>query len=146
LGNNPEVTHTLQIPATILAQLRSHAEQESPRECCGILLGNRGETGSRVVREAVACGNTHPVPQSSYSIAPSDLTSAQRMAREQGLEIIGFYHSHPSHPARPSNSDIAQAYWVDCSYLIIGGAPESADSYYCCGEQKLIPETLEIIR
>jgi proteasome lid subunit RPN8/RPN11 len=53
-----------------------------------------------------------------YAIDPKDLIRIQREAREQGLDIVGFYHSHPDHPAEWSSTDIAEAHWWGCSYVI----------------------------
>ncbi|HKC70468.1 MAG TPA: M67 family metallopeptidase, partial [Terriglobales bacterium] len=57
-------------------------------------------------------------PQNRYNIDPRELITIQRQAREQGLDIVGFYHSHPDHPARWSSTDLADAHWLGCSYVI----------------------------
>ncbi len=104
-----------------LDALRRHAEQAYPRECCGILLGHRrGEV--RIVAEVVPCENMVPPSSAvrSYLIAPQELIRAQREGRERALEIVGFYHSHPDHPAQWSSSDLEEACWPGCSYVIIG--------------------------
>ena len=101
-------------------QIRRHAEKEYPRECCGILMGKFG-AGDRTVDSIVQCTNAADgSQQTTYVIDPRELIRAQREARERGLEIVGFYHSHPDHPARPSPSDLEQAHWIGCSYLIVG--------------------------
>lgn len=99
--------------------LREDVEQAYPEEACGILLGRREEINAAVVR-VTACGNTDPEPGRRYSIAAAELIAAQRQAREEGLEILGFYHSHPDHPAVPSASDLREAHWTGCVYLICG--------------------------
>ena len=98
--------------------IRQHGEETYPHECCGVLLGQfSGE--ERVVETTVRCGNTRTdSPQNRYHIAPQELVRVQRQAREKGLEIIGFYHSHPDHPAQPSATDLAEAHWIGCSYVI----------------------------
>ena len=58
-------------------------------------------------------------PRRRYAIAPQDLVRAQREAREHGLAIVGFYHSHPDHAAAPSATDSKEAYWDGCSYVIV---------------------------
>lgn len=110
----------LTISAAHLDSLRRHARETYPRECCGILLGRRAGD-SRTVAEIVACANVAQAPSAvrRYSIAPEDLIRTQRAARARGLEIVGFYHSHPDHPARWSPDDLAEAYWPACSYVII---------------------------
>jgi proteasome lid subunit RPN8/RPN11 len=110
----------LTLPQTIAEKIRRHAESEYPEECCGILLG--GVTSAeREVIEARACANAAPpeARRTRYAIAPADLIAAQRAARERGLAVIGFYHSHPDHPAEPSATDRAEAAWPDSIYLIV---------------------------
>lgn len=99
-------------------EIRKHGEETYPHECCGVLLGQfSGE--DRVVEATVRCGNTRTdSPQNRYHIAPQELVRVQRQARENGVEIIGFYHSHPDHPAQPSSTDLAEAHWIGCSYVI----------------------------
>ena len=75
--------------------------------------------GSREVRATVRCGNTRiDSPQNRYNIDPRELVRVQREARERELDIIGFYHSHPDHPARWSQTDFQEAHWIGCSYVI----------------------------
>ncbi len=107
----------LQISQSGLGELRAHAEQAYPQECCGVLLG-RTEPGARVITEVVRCANTHGLPRTKYTIDPRELIRLQRDARKRGLQILGFYHSHPGHAAQPSPSDLAEAYWTGCSYVI----------------------------
>lgn len=107
----------LQISQRALDELRAHAEQAYPEECCGVLLG-RTERCVRVVNEVVRCPNPHQSPRTRYSIDPRDLVRLQRAARERRLQILGFYHSHPDHAAQPSPGDLAEAYWTGCSYVI----------------------------
>jgi proteasome lid subunit RPN8/RPN11 len=97
--------------------IRRHGEITYPHECCGVLLGHSGD-GNTVTR-SVRCGNTRSdSPHNRYHIAPQELVRIQRQAREQGLEIVGFYHSHPDHPAQWSQTDLAEAHWIGCSYVI----------------------------
>jgi proteasome lid subunit RPN8/RPN11 len=98
--------------------IRQHGEETYPYECCGILLGAfKDET--RWVHSIIRCTNTRTdSPQNRYNIDPRELVRAQRAAQECGLDIIGFYHSHPDHPARWSSTDFAEAHWIGCSYVI----------------------------
>jgi proteasome lid subunit RPN8/RPN11 len=67
----------------------------------------------------VRCGNTRDDrPQDRYHIDPRELVRIQRQGHEHGLDIVGFYHSHPDHPARWSETDLAEAHWIGCSYVI----------------------------
>lgn len=98
--------------------LRQHGEQTYPHECCGVLLG-RVEGADRVVTSIARCDNTRQdSPQNRYNIDPKQLIHIQREARERGEDIIGFYHSHPDHPPRWSQTDLADAHWLGCSYVI----------------------------
>jgi len=101
-----------------------HAEVEYPRECCGVLVGVRSR-GRLEVRYLRQCANVASDPKRTYSIAPRDLIEAQREARQHGSEIVGFYHSHPNHSAGFSPTDIEQAYWPDCTYVVIATGPET---------------------
>lgn len=108
----------LKIRQPVLASLRRHGEETYPHECCGVLLG-AFEDGARTVREVVRAGNTRlDALHNRYHIDPAELVRIQRQARERRLEIVGFYHSHPDHPARWSTTDLAEAHWVGCSYVI----------------------------
>ena len=99
-------------------EIRRHGEETYPHECCGILVGVT-EGDVRTVRGSIRCGNTRTdSPQNRYNIDARELLRAQRQAQEQGLDIVGFYHSHPDHPARWSQTDFEEAHWISCSYVI----------------------------
>lgn len=104
-----------------LSEIEAHAVRDCPRECCGVLFGHRtgGESDGPEVLRALPCRNVAERPETSYRIDPAELIAAQREARGLGLEIIGFYHSHPGHPAEPSARDLEEAEWDGCSYLVI---------------------------
>ena len=109
----------LKIDQTCYQQLRRHGEETYPHECCGVLLGSVEEGDERRVTAVVRAGNTRTdSPQNRYNIDPRELIAIQRRSREQGLDIVGFYHSHPDHPARWSSTDLAEAHWLGCSYVI----------------------------
>ena len=98
-------------------ELRRHAEESWPRESCGVLLG-RGAGGTRAVAEALRCRNVDPAPERRYRLDPRELLSAVKRARRSGQEVVGFYHSHPEGPARPSAVDLLEAEWPGCAYLV----------------------------
>ena len=101
-----------------LQAMRRHGEETYPHECCGILLGHMREVGNEVV-ELLRAGNTRTdSAHNRYHIAPQELIAAQRAGRKSGLDIVGFYHSHPDHPAQWSATDFAEAHWFGCSYVI----------------------------
>ncbi|WP_263368947.1 M67 family metallopeptidase [Edaphobacter bradus] len=98
--------------------LRAHGEETYPHECCGVLLGKSGPDGNSV-QQIVRAGNTRTdSAHNRYNIAPQELVKIQRQARGLGLDIVGFYHSHPDHPAQWSSTDFAEAHWIGCSYVI----------------------------
>jgi proteasome lid subunit RPN8/RPN11 len=91
--------------------IRSEGEKFYPNECCGILLGSIGEDGSRVVEDLIPIENAWESEEQyhRFQIEPEDMMRAEREARKRGLDVLGFYHSHPDHPARPSEFDREQA-------------------------------------
>ena len=108
----------LKLNEQVYDAIRHHGEQTYPHECCGVLLG-RSEDGINAVEDAVRAGNTRTdSAHNRYHIAPQELVKIQRMGRERKLDIIGFYHSHPDHPAQWSTTDFAEAHWLGCSYVI----------------------------
>lgn len=119
--------------------LRQHGEETYPHECCGVLLGIFRES-DRVVTRIVRCGNTRQDrPQDRYNIDAKELVGIQRQAFAEGLEIIGFYHSHPDHPAQWSRTDLEEAHWIGCSYVITAVAKGSAgqtNSFALLGESE----------
>jgi proteasome lid subunit RPN8/RPN11 len=96
-------------------RLIAHAREESPRECCGLLLGRDGE-----VAEVRRARNVASSPVTRFVIDPKDHIDARRDGRARGLEILGFYHSHPHGAAVPSATDLAEAAYPGCIYAIIG--------------------------
>lgn len=98
--------------------IRAHGEETYPYECCGALLGKSTPEGWRVAG-AIRAGNTRTdSAHNRYNIAPLELVRIEREARRQGLDVAGFYHSHPDHPAQWSHTDFAEAHWLGCSYVI----------------------------
>ncbi|MBE9227428.1 M67 family metallopeptidase [Phormidium sp. LEGE 05292] len=121
----------IKIPAEHLQAICTHAERTYPEECCGIMLGKIGDEGKTVSEvwetfnaweeekwaEFPASGGVRG-KESTFTIAPLDIIKAQKVARDRQLQIIGFYHSHPDHPAIPSEMDRAIA-WAVYSYIIV---------------------------
>jgi len=110
------------------AEIRRHGEETYPHECCGVLLGQM-DGDVRSVTSTARCGNTRTdSPQNRYHIDPKELVRIQREGRARNEDIIGFYHSHPDHPAQWSQTDLAEAHWVGCSYVITRVAQGKADA------------------
>ena len=101
----------------VLETMLAHARAHSLRECCGALLGRAGDP--RVVERARPLANEAPSPEDAYLIEASALRRAERHARRAGLEVVGFYHSHPGSPTMPSSLDL-EAAWPWYTYAIVG--------------------------
>jgi proteasome lid subunit RPN8/RPN11 len=105
--------------------------------------------GESVIR----CGNTRTdSPQNRYNIDPRELVAAQRQARAAGMDIVGFYHSHPDHPPQWSQTDLAEAHWYGCSYVITGvekGRAADTRSFLLAGtgeeDKRFEPESVEVV-
>ena len=96
------------------AAIRTHGRETFPHECCGAMLGKDG-----VVREACRLPNTtEEGPRRRFLARSDDYRVAEKRARESGLDLLGFYHSHPDHPAQPSQYDLDHA-WPSFSYVIV---------------------------
>ena len=109
---------TLHLSRAVYQAIRAHGEETYPHECCGALLGRHTPNGW-VVEDAVKAGNTRTdSAHNRYNIAPAELVRIEREARGRGLDIAGFYHSHPDHPAQWSQTDFAEAHWIGCAYVI----------------------------
>jgi proteasome lid subunit RPN8/RPN11 len=117
----------LKISPKNYAEIRRHGEETYPHECCGVLLGQL-DGDVRTVTSTARCGNTRTdSPQNRYHIDPKELVRIQREGRARNEDIIGFYHSHPDHPAQWSQTDLAEAHWIGCSYVITKVAQGKAD-------------------
>ena len=142
----------LRISPTHYASLRAHGEETYPHECCGVLLGTMTDDGARIVTSIARAGNTRTdSPQNRYNIDPKELVRIQREGRERGEDIIGFYHSHPDHPAQWSPTDLAEAHWFGCSYVITSvekGNAVLTNSFELTGfdetNKKLVDEKIEV--
>jgi proteasome lid subunit RPN8/RPN11 len=132
--------------------MRAHGEETYPHECCGVMLG-RIEAGTNVVERVVRAGNTRTDSlHNRYQIAPQELVKIQRQAREAKLDIVGFYHSHPDHPARWSETDLREAHWMGSSYVITAvakGVAEQTNSFRLAGtgeeDKQLVDEPVEVL-
>jgi proteasome lid subunit RPN8/RPN11 len=85
--------------------LLAHARSGYPHEICGVLIGTTSGGAARVARVVPVVNRETERPAVRYQIAPEDLIAVQKAARAEGLDILGYYHSHPDHPARPSETD-----------------------------------------
>jgi len=109
----------LTITSEVDSAIRQHGQETYPHECCGALVGRDG-----AVTAVVALPNTTDEgPRRRFMVRPSDYQLAERRATELGGELLGFYHSHPDHPARPSQYDLDHA-WPNFAYVIVAVAQQ----------------------
>ncbi len=95
-----------------------HAIDCAPGECCGILTGSRD--GSQAHVEAVhRTANVADEPRTTYEVDPAQQLEIMTACEDRGRDVVGFYHSHPAGPGRPSPTDRARATWVDHTYVIV---------------------------
>ncbi len=109
------------------AEIRRHASETYPNECCGALIALNG-----AIVEAYRLPNTTAEgPRRRFRIGPDDYRLAEARARERNASLAGFYHSHPDHPARPSQHDLEHA-WPNLTYVIVAvqeGTPADLRSW-----------------
>lgn len=134
----------LRLPARQRRELARWAAAGYPYEACGVLVG-RHDDGLVEVLHATRAGNLdRDRPETRYRLDPEDFLAADLEARAAGLDVVGFWHTHPDHPAEPSPTDLAAA-WADYSYLIIATTAAGAAtmrSWRLAGE-RFREETLE---
>jgi len=117
----------LRLDDAMNAEINSRARAAYPHEACGLLIGR--EAGGRTLVERVTSCRNLAVDRLAdrYVLDPDDFHAADEAARREGLDIVGIWHTHPDHPARPSETDL-EAAWPEYSYLIVsvtsGGVAE----------------------
>jgi len=113
--------HKVAISADVDDAIRRHGEETYPHECCGALVGREGQVTATVPLS----NTTEEGPRRRFLVRPSDYRLAESRASELGAELLGFYHSHPDHPARPSQYDLDHA-WPTFAYVIVAVAAGKA--------------------
>ncbi|HLE62366.1 MAG TPA: M67 family metallopeptidase [Pyrinomonadaceae bacterium] len=101
-------------------EIAAHGERDYPHECCGLLLGQFDNGGLKVACETYSISNAREetAKRNRFLITPEELLRGERYAAQKLLDVIGFYHSHPDHPAVPSDYDREHA-WPTLSYIIV---------------------------
>ena len=128
--------------------MEHHAAAAYPEECCGVLIGRPLREQGKVLIEQVlpARNEREEARESRFVIAPEVVLAATRQARSAGLEVVGYYHSHPDHPAEPSDFDREHA-WPGLSYVIVAvkdGEPGEVRSWRLTDDRsRFEEETLE---
>lgn len=106
--------------------------KDYPNEACGVLVGRHSGSDLEVL-EAIACGNANTERAADrYLLDPKDQLRVEKDARARGLEVVGYYHSHPDHPSQASATDLAQS-WEALLYLILSvqkGQPTSLQGWW----------------
>ena len=110
----------IQLSAQHWNQIANHGEREYPHECCGLLVGRFDKQDTKLVSEVQPITNAlaEEAKRRRFLIRPEELLRGERYAARQGLDVVGFYHSHPDHPAAPSQYDLDHA-WPVYSYIIV---------------------------
>ena len=106
--------YSIRIAQPVLLSLLAESRRDSSRECCGFLAGRDG-----AITTIFPAHNIHPTPATAYEIAPKELFRLFREIREQGLDFLGIYHSHPTGENSLSPTDIELAFYPDAAYFII---------------------------
>jgi proteasome lid subunit RPN8/RPN11 len=129
-----------------LQTIHRHAEASYPEECCGFLIGRAADDSTAVERVLPAGNQREDSRYNRYLIEPETVLAAHKEARGLGLDVVGYYHSHPDHPSRPSDFDRDHA-WPGLSYLIVSvrkGAVADERSWRLADERdRFDEETIE---
>jgi proteasome lid subunit RPN8/RPN11 len=151
---------TLWISRQLAEKIRAHGTETYPHECCGALLGRdagvveRSDPAKYPVAPEREILGLYPLvnrrddsPRNRFSVTSEDVMAAEKAARERGMDVVGWYHSHPDHPARPSQFDRDHA-WPWYSYIIVsvqnGAAQEMTSWRLNDDRQEFSPEGIEI--
>jgi proteasome lid subunit RPN8/RPN11 len=126
-------TSKLWISAGVVEKIRAHGSKAYPEECCGALLGHdaTGETPREILGLYALVNRREDSPRNRFAVSSLDVLEAEKAASREGLEVVGWYHSHPDHPARPSEYDREHA-WPWYSYIIVNvncGSPMEMTSW-----------------
>ena len=138
----------IRIPRGVLEEIRAQGAQAYPEECCGALVGQATGGDVKTVLLTRRFENRHPpgARDRRYFVGPDAYRDAESWAKNQGLDVVGIYHSHPDHPAQPSEYDREHA-WPWYSYLILsveGGTAADVTSWVLASERdRFDPEELE---
>lgn len=137
---------TLTISKELAERIRIHGAETYPHECCGALLG-KDSNPREILGLFPLINRRDDSPRNRFSVATEDVVEAEKVARQQGLDVVGWYHSHPDHPARPSQYDRDHA-WPWYSYIIVSvaeGNPQDMTSWRLNDDrEQFSPEGIEI--
>lgn len=110
----------IHLPKDRRDEIAAHGARDYPYECCGLLLGRFQSDGAKAVSEVYPISNAREeqAKRNRFLIRPEELMRGERYAEAKGFEVVGFYHSHPDHPAVPSQYDLEHA-WPVFSYIVV---------------------------
>jgi proteasome lid subunit RPN8/RPN11 len=123
--------YVLKVPSHLAAKIQAHGMETYPHECCGAILGRDVEGRREVLGLLPLANRRDDSPRNRFEVTPGDVQLAEKTASEKKLELIGWYHSHPDAPARPSEFDREHA-WPWYSYIIVSvksGMPQEMNSW-----------------
>ena len=137
----------LKVLKEMYQRIHAHGVETYPHECCGALLGRDDDRGREIVDLMPLANQRNDSPRNRFEITPEDFRLAEKIAREKKLELIGWYHSHPDAPARPSEYDRDHA-WPWYSYIIVSvhkGEPKDTTSWRLHDDRAAYdPEEIEV--
>lgn len=123
--SGPETAPRLHLPSWIEQELRRAAAAGYPEEVCGVLLGHHEEGMTETVAIRQVANRNRDRARDRFDMDPAELLAVDREARSLDLDVVGIWHTHPDHPARPSETDRAAA-WEGWSYVIVAVTGEGA--------------------
>ena len=135
-------------PDDVLNAIRRHGAQAYPEEGCGFLIGTVEDGDNQVLDTQPVANRQTENRERRYQITPEDYREANRAAADRGLDIVGFYHSHPDHPAKPSETDLEEATFPGYTYVIIsvhGGTPHEITAWTLAPDRsEFRPENISV--
>ena len=139
---------TARLSKEIATKINAHGAETYPHECCGALLGREIDANQREITALFPLVNRRDdSPRNRFQVTSEDVRDAEKAARQQGIDVLGWYHSHPDHPAKPSQFDQDHA-WPWYSYIIVSvanGRPEKMTSWRLADDRtQFTPENLQI--
>jgi proteasome lid subunit RPN8/RPN11 len=133
------------VNSEIAESIRGYGVRDYPNETCGAMLGVDGAEGREVRALFPLTNRREDSPRNRFSITGDDFRAAEHAAKKQGFELVGWYHSHPDHPARPSEYDREHA-WPWYSYVIVSvaaGEPREMTSWQLSDDRSVFqPEEI----
>lgn len=134
----------LTIPQRIYNQLIQEAKHHFPQECCGYLLGSTHRQNN-LLQSYISIPNAHKTPQTHFAFDPLDQLQVIQTLKQNSLQIIGIFHSHPNSPPIPSQEDLCFSFFANQSFLIISLKDGITFASYRINAHKAKKEKIEIL-